>query len=281
MHEKNIIHRDLKLENIMFENEHPDAVIKVIDFGLSKEYSQKDNILSERIGTLYSMSPETMLGSYTTQADLWSIGVCTYMLLSYGRQPFEGKTPKQMVAKVLVGKYTFEDANWSEISDLAKDFIRNLLVVKPEERMTAQTAKQHPWMEMNASSHTATGSEVDEDFKQRVRECIVQYTNNTEFLKLALNVIAKKSTSEEIFELRSVFDEFDSGNTGSLSLRDFKSALGHFKYSDEDLEEMFRKIVSSLCGRKFWLLPSLSHCGSLKLLTCASFTTRTSTRTMR
>lgn len=228
----------------MFENEHPNAIIKVIDFGLSKEYSPKDNILSERIGTLYSMSPETMLGSYTAQADLWSIGVCTYMLLAGGRQPFEGKTPKQMVAKVLVGRYSFDGEPWPEISDLAKLFIEGLLVVKPENRMTAQAAKQHPWMEVNDSHHRATGSDVDEAFKQRVRECIVQYTNNTEFLKLALNVIAKKSTSEEIFQLRSVFDEFDTDNTGTLSLAEFKAALSQFKYSDKDLEEMFYKIVS-------------------------------------
>jgi serine/threonine protein kinase len=210
------------------------------------------------------MSPETMLGSYTTQADLWSIGVCTYMLLDNGKQPFEGKTPKQIVAKVLKGRYSFEADYWSEISDLAKDFIRGLLVVKPEDRMTAITAKQHPWMVKNESKHNATCSEVDEEFKQRVRECIVQYTKNSEFLKLALNVIAKKSTPEEIFQLRSVFDEFDTDNTGSLSLSEFKAALGQFKYTDEDLEEMFHKIVSF--ALRSVLVHGHSRHGSLTLL---------------
>jgi len=229
---------------VMFENEHPDSIVKLIDFGLSKEYTQKDNILSERVGTLYSMSPETMLGDYTSKADLWSMGVCTYMLLAGGAQPFTGKTPKQMVAKVLVGKYTFDGPYWAAVSEEAKQFIRELLVVKPEERLSATDAKQHIWL-VNANENYAREQkgEVDEGFKERVRECIVRYAQSGEFLKLALNVIAKKSSAEDIFELRTVFDEFDQDDTGTLTLNEFKMALGQFKYSEKDIEDIFRKIV--------------------------------------
>jgi serine/threonine protein kinase len=48
LHSKSIIHRDIKFENVIFESEHPEAVIKVIDFGLSKKYSPSNNILTER-----------------------------------------------------------------------------------------------------------------------------------------------------------------------------------------------------------------------------------------
>jgi calcium-dependent protein kinase len=244
MHDKSVIHRDIKLENIMFESEHPDSIIKIIDFGLSKEYSARDHILSERVGTLYSMSPETMQGVYTTRADLWSIGVCTYMLLANGTQPFEGKTPKQMVAKVLLGRYSFDgDKIWEDVSAQAKDFIRYLLVVEPQNRMDAVQARQHSWLK-EFGSRERLNSAVDEEFKERVRECIFRYAEHGEFLKLALNVIAKKSTSDEIFELRSVFDDFDTNNSGTLDLAQFKAALGQSnKYSEEDIEKIFRKIV--------------------------------------
>jgi len=235
----------------MFENEHPESIVKLIDFGLSKEYTQKDSILSERVGTLYSMSPETMLGDYNTKADMWSMGVCTYMLLARGAQPFVGKTPKQIVAKVLVGKYSFEGSLWASISDDAKQFIRDLLVVKPDDRMSANEAKQHTWLKHATENQVREqAGEVDEEFKQRVRECIVRYAQSGEFLKLALNVIAKKSSAEDIFELRAVFDEFDKDDTGTLTLNEFKQALGQFKYprfSEEDLEDIFRKIVSTPC----------------------------------
>jgi serine/threonine protein kinase len=93
MHDRHVTHRDLKLENILFENGNPEACIKVIDFGLSKRYNSSNNILTERVGTLYSMSPETMKGIYTSQADLWSIGVIAYTLLSGGEKPFQAQTP--------------------------------------------------------------------------------------------------------------------------------------------------------------------------------------------
>jgi calcium-dependent protein kinase len=239
----------------------PTLTLQVIDFGLSKKYLYKDDILSGRVGTLYSMSPETMLGDYTSQADLWSIGVCTYALLAAGQKPFEGKTPKQMVAKVLLGKYDFEDPVWNDISEAAKQFIRDLLVVEPKDRMTAGIAKQHPWLvEHERKRRMKSPSDVDESFKEKVRENIVRYAATGDFLKLALNVIAKKSTSEEIVELRSVFDEFDTDNTGTLNLSEFKAALGQFeKYSDEDIEAMFHKIVSlvvTILRRAWAVVPS-------------------------
>lgn len=239
---------DLKLENIMFESEHPQSLIKVIDFGLSVKYTQT-HILKERVGTLYSMSPETMRGDYTSQADLWSIGVIVYMLLSGGKQPFDAKSPKQLAAKVLMAEYSFDDPVWDTISDSAKDFIRALLIRRPENRLTAAQAQKHPWILTNVTTL------VDETLKHRVGESMVRYASKTDFLKLALNVIAKKSTSEEIFELRSVFDSFDTRHTGTLDLGEFKAALAHFKYPEADIEAIFHKIVRPTTGLCVCFLP--------------------------
>lgn len=82
MHSKNICHRDLKFENIMWESKKKDAEIKLIDFGLSKKYCP-GTVMSEGVGTIYTMAPQVLQGVYTSQADLWSIGAYCFVLLYY------------------------------------------------------------------------------------------------------------------------------------------------------------------------------------------------------
>ena len=77
----------VKLENIMFESKSPDAEIKVIDFGLSKSFTKDRSVMTKWVGTLYTMAPQVIQGVYTSQADLWSVGVITYVLLSNSK-PF-------------------------------------------------------------------------------------------------------------------------------------------------------------------------------------------------
>jgi calcium-dependent protein kinase len=90
LHDRNIVHRDLKHENILFvDNDHLD--VKVIDFGLAKKFHKKTDRHYEKCGTMYTMSPEALNGNYTgSSTDLWSIGVIAYMLLS-DQKPFSGK----------------------------------------------------------------------------------------------------------------------------------------------------------------------------------------------
>lgn len=190
------------------------------------------------------MSPETMQGIYTTKADIWSIGVCTYMLLAHGEKPFEGKTPKQLVAAVLQGKLNFDGQIWEEhVSEDAKKFIQRLLQVDPNDRVAANEALNDPWFKSSAVV-VSESPKCKQDFIEKVQESIVRYADTGEFRKLALNVIAKKSTSEEIFELRKVFEDFDFLNTGTITLEEFNAALKRFDYSEEEIEKIFHKVVS-------------------------------------
>lgn len=284
VHGRNIVHRDLKFENIVFESNHPEAFIKVIDFGVSKKYCPIANpILTERVGTLHTMAPETMQGTYTSQADMWSIGVCTYMLLANGDKPFEGKTAKEVVTKVLSGKFntanlTTNSTDKSEtkendnISLQAIQFIKSLIQVDPHQRSNAKEAMQHPWFnsinnedisdlcdDKNDDTstnkiHSSHGDHHDNiqmkkktsksvTFVEKVRDSIVRYADTGEFRKLALNVIAKKSTSDEIFELRKVFSNFDTLDTGTITFKEFKNAIGQKNnYDDDEIECIFRKL---------------------------------------
>lgn len=76
MHTRNICHRDLKLENFIFEDQTADSQLKLIDFGLSHRYTKNEN-MRNILGTSYYMAPEVLKQEYNNKCDLWSIGVIT------------------------------------------------------------------------------------------------------------------------------------------------------------------------------------------------------------
>lgn len=239
MHSKNIIHRDLKFENIMYTTSRPDADVKVIDFGLSKKYG--NDPLKETAGTVYTMSPEVFDGNYSYKVDLWSVGVICYMLLS-SAMPFFAETRVGVVALIRLGKYSFKGRRWARVSQDAKDFVRSLLTVDPEKRPTAEEALKSPFL-----------SKAEEFYKQNslrsrtlamnlVQATMEQYASYSTLKKLALVVIAHKSTSEEVGFLRSMFENYDRSHLGVVNLEEFKDALKDYDYTNEEAERLFRAL---------------------------------------
>ena len=160
MHNMGIVHRDLKYENILFVNESPTAVVKLIDFGLSKTYGGGQP-LTDGVGTIYTMAPEVLKGNYTSQADLWSVGVIAYMLLS-SQMPFYGRKRHNIAEQILQCKYDFKGRRWKRISPQAKAFVEDLLVVDPDERATAEEAAASIWLNkrFGASARAPTEEEL-------------------------------------------------------------------------------------------------------------------------
>ena len=73
------------------------------------------------------------------------MGVVVYMMLA-GRAPFDHEDVQILFAIIKAGKYDMESSPWNSISDDAKDFVRHLLVLNPQERLTAKSALDHPWV---------------------------------------------------------------------------------------------------------------------------------------
>ena len=88
LHRKGIVHRDLKLENFLFEGDSASSPLIMIDFGLSKHFDQHER-MNQRVGSCYYTAPEVLSGDYDYRCDIWSLGVICYMLLS-GSPPFYG-----------------------------------------------------------------------------------------------------------------------------------------------------------------------------------------------
>ncbi|XP_037120617.1 death-associated protein kinase 2 isoform X1 [Syngnathus acus] len=148
MHSKNIGHFDLKPENIMLsdkESPHPD--IKLIDFGLAHHFVPGEEYKSTS-GTPQYIAPEVINSEpLGTAADMWSIGVITYILLS-GMSPFQGHTDEDTLRNVLAVNYEFDTHCFSTTSCTAKDFIQKLLVKNTSDRMTAEECLLHPWIKV-------------------------------------------------------------------------------------------------------------------------------------
>lgn len=147
LHALGITHRDLKPENLLYYHPGPDSKIMITDFGLSKTRQNSTNeTMDTTCGTPEYIAPEILLRcSYTNAVDMWAIGVITYILLS-GQMPFADDNRTRLYKAILKAKYSYHGEAWKDVSDLAKDFINQLLVLEPEERMTAEDSLGHRWI---------------------------------------------------------------------------------------------------------------------------------------
>jgi len=149
LHDLGIAHRDLKPENILLKDTSEEAEIKITDFGLSKIFSDDvagEVVMKTACGTPGYVAPEVLMHeNYSSQVDLWSIGVIVYILLC-GFPPFYGDNDNQMFRKIKAGQYKFLAPYWDPISADAKDFVSKLLVVDSSKRMDCERALKHKWL---------------------------------------------------------------------------------------------------------------------------------------
>lgn len=146
LHGQNIGHFDLKPENIMLSEKVSQPNIKLIDFGLAHHLDPGQEYRSTS-GTPQYIAPEVIkFDPLSTAADMWSIGVITYILLS-GLSPFQGHTDEETLKNVVELQYEFEEGPFKTTSDMAKDFIEKLLVTSPGDRMSASECLLHPWIQ--------------------------------------------------------------------------------------------------------------------------------------
>lgn len=150
LHEKGIVHRDVKPENILTTGKTWPFTSKLADFGLSNFLNA--GALESKVGTPYFCAREVVTNeSYDSKADLWSLGVVTYEMLS-GRKPFEGSHTKSVLYAILDGRYTFPAKQFQYVSVEARDFISKLICIDVNKRLSALEALQHPWI-VNEGRH--------------------------------------------------------------------------------------------------------------------------------
>ena len=229
IHSKGVSHRDLKLENFLFESRADDSNLKLIDFGLSARYTAPGGVqrMTTMVGTPYYIAPEVLTAGragYTPACDMWSLGVITYMLLS-GTPPFKGRHDADVLNSVKRGKYNLSGRRWEHVSDAAKDFIRRLLVYRPSGRMSASAALDDPWITRAAAQRArrepSGSTQLDEEIVGNLRA----FTHFSALKRAALEAIAFQVAAPKLAKLRSVFLDMDKDRTGLISLAEMQEVL--------------------------------------------------------
>lgn len=278
LHNNNIIHGDIKLENILIDNntaneqcknsnyqkilegvleslnkdkrseEHlklKNFAIKIIDFGCSKIFKEKNENIKGKGGTLVYSSPELLNNNYNSKCDIWSCGVIMYILLS-GEIPFRGATDSEIQDKIIKGRFCFYNKYFKDISFEAKDLIRKCFIYSSKDRITAKEALEHSFFSVEIPKTINSSSSYEAKSKTRaVISSLISFSNKSKFFQVILaylthNFAKKKETNE----LNKVFKLIDTDKDGKLSKTELKKCLETLgiEVTEEGLNNILKRV---------------------------------------
>lgn len=144
-HTRHIAHCDMKPKNLLLMSDDNDSFIKLADFGFAARV-HKPKSLTKQCGTPFFVAPEILTRKpYDQQSDMWSVGCIVFLLLS-GNLPFMGRSQKELFRKIVAGRFEFKEQDWANVSDDAKDLVEKMLVLDPDQRISATAALRHRWL---------------------------------------------------------------------------------------------------------------------------------------
>ncbi|XP_059474229.1 death-associated protein kinase 1-like isoform X2 [Neocloeon triangulifer] len=144
MHSQGIAHLDLKPENVMVSGQDPPWLVKLIDFGLSREVSGGTERALQ--GTPEFLAPEAVnFEPLSLATDIWAVGVITYLLLT-GFSPFLGEDKQSTFCNIVAGDFDLSQERFENVSNLAIQFISRVLVQDARKRPSALQCLDDPWL---------------------------------------------------------------------------------------------------------------------------------------
>eukprot|EP01104_Vermistella_antarctica_P010469 TRINITY_DN27_c1_g1_i1.p1 TRINITY_DN27_c1_g1~~TRINITY_DN27_c1_g1_i1.p1 ORF type:complete len:455 (-),score=158.15 TRINITY_DN27_c1_g1_i1:132-1445(-) len=153
LHSKNIVHRDVVLENILRAGD----AYKLGGFSLAREVAGGAKLENDGLmGSPNCSAPEIVQNQdIGFAADMWSFGVVVYTLLS-GVAPFADHNQMRLRMKIRQAKFEFPSSSFAGVSDEAQDLVKKLIVVDEGARLTAEQAAAHPWFQSSSAASLGT-----------------------------------------------------------------------------------------------------------------------------
>jgi calcium-dependent protein kinase len=227
-HDNNIVHRDLKPENILLDDKSNKYILKIIDWGGARYFSNNKK-MSSISGTPYYIAPEVLNEIYDEKCDIWSCGVILYILLC-GYPPFNGDSDNDIMKAVKKGKFSFPSEDWNTVSKEAKDLITHMLTIDTKKRYSAKDSLAHSWFKKKDFCDKSTG--------QNVIKNMVKFKTDRKFEQATINFIVTQLISkEERNKLLDQFQSWDSNSDGVLSRDEiydgYKSLYGEVVANEE------------------------------------------------
>lgn len=210
MHENNIVHLNIKPENILFESKTSNNV-KLVDFGLAARLDP-DEIVKVSFSDLEFAAPEIIdhepVGFGT---DMWAVGILSYIILS-GIHPFAGLDHSEINANIKRCEYQFPTSLFDQISDNGKNFIKKLLLKQKGSRMNVFEALEHPWLNLSdESSGYNLPSSLYDNIRKKIRSNYATWPEpNPAIGRLANYSSLKKLRPKEYNIYSSYFDRRDA-----------------------------------------------------------------------
>ncbi|XP_022935209.1 serine/threonine-protein kinase ATG1c-like [Cucurbita moschata] len=145
LRDNNLIHRDLKPQNLLLSASDDNSVLKIADFGFARSL-QPRGLAETLCGSPLYMAPEIMqLQKYDAKADLWSVGAILFQLVT-GRTPFTGNNQIQLLQNIVKSTELHFPSDINDLSFECKDLCRKLLRRNPVERLTFEEFFKHPFV---------------------------------------------------------------------------------------------------------------------------------------
>ncbi|CAK0853369.1 unnamed protein product, partial [Prorocentrum cordatum] len=155
-------------------------------------------------------------------ADMWSLGVMTYILLD-GRPPFQGPNDRATCKRIRTGLYSFPAERWHRISNAARDFVRALLEIDPNRRLSAEEALDHEWLKVDWALDS---DEAAPPLDAEVLEGMRAFARSNCLKRAVLSAVAPVATVEKVSHWADQFEALDVRKEGTVSVKDSGATIG-------------------------------------------------------
>jgi len=241
LHDNKMLHRDIKLENIMISGKEKDQStgeelfwIKIIDFGTAKIF-EKNKKEKDVVGSSYYIAPEVLKQNYNEKCDTWSVGVILYMAL-VGKAPFDGKNDDEIIHKIAKGNYNNKESKLLNHSSEVRDLLSKLLEKDLSKRFSAKEALEHPWFKKFG------GRSLFSNYKKEEVEPYINnlfnYSFNSKIQQLVIAFLVHNlPSSDSSIIILKLFRHFNT--SGNCKLTKDELRLGLYEYREPDFVDNY------------------------------------------